>query len=195
MSIINEALKKARRGGDPASELSASPEDQVIRPRQRSSKPSGFQSALPTMLLLLVFLGLVGGLGYFLFQEYYAGGQENTSSEQTAQSESGDSERANGTGGNGTGETAAPAESRDGETSPAAKPSPSPTEMAPAAIAEFKINGVMRSGDSARVITNSGVYREGDVVSAPAGYTVEEIGQEQLILRSPEGESWPVRLP
>lgn len=53
----------------------------------------------------------------------------------------------------------------------------------------------MRGGSSVRIITNSGVYRAGDTLKSPAGFTLQSIEDTHLVIRAPDGEIYQLPLP
>jgi len=205
MSIINDALKKARREGGPGNGTMHGEDDTVIRPRQQASRPPGIFTVLPALLMVVLFLALAGGLGYFLYKEYLAEDPAAETSPPAVETASVDDEP------EAEPKVIAPPpepeataiESGKGllivspveEEAQPSDPVDLPTASPPPELSEFQINGVMRGGSSVRVITNSGVYQIGDTVSAPAGYILEAIGESELTLRSPAGESYLIPLP
>lgn len=77
MSIINDALKKARRQASetPGSEpLSQPPENESepLKPRTRSGATQNSRKHFAGLLLVVLFLALVGALGYFVYTEFLA---------------------------------------------------------------------------------------------------------------------------
>ena len=199
MSIINDALKKARREAGSRGEAASSSEEDVIVPRRRVAKKTGWKSLLPAFLLVIVFIGMVAGLCYFVYQEYFVESVDGEApSDEVVVAENGESP------------TPPPADERDSptpvrteESSVAAEAAQTSEERveevsgeaASSALSRIKVNGVMRGGNSVRVITNSGVYRVGDVLSDPAGFVLIEIGDNTLSVRAPSGEIYQVTLP
>ena len=205
MSIINEALKKARREGNPAG---TPPDDEtVIHPRQRASSGPGIWMILSAILVVLVFVALVAGLGYFVYAQYFGPTEDGDSfdppvtekmakpAEEKKSTSPEKPEKADPKGTLTVRSSSEPAEELRAEPSP---PPPSHPVVVPATeeiLSQFSVNGVMRGGSSIRVITNSGVYQVGDMVSSPPGFRVQSIGEDFLLLRSPDGNSHRIPLP
>lgn len=233
MSIINEALKKARREAGAKENLSeAERAESIIHPKKRIESKSNIQTVLPGFAMLFLFFGLLAGLSYFIYQEYFSEPESDPSPatvakeaapapeekeapmDRTASPQSNEPESPTVTKPEGGVKPvekppAPPPVLTVAEPIPSPRPAPTPspepqTTPPPSSepsvanveiLSQLEINGVMRGGSSARILTNSGVYRVGDQVRAPAGYIVEEIGEEQLILRSPEGDRYTLPLP
>ena len=210
MSIINEALKKARREAGARENVSSPAEETVIQPRTRVTAKSSPWMILPVLLLILAFLGLIGGLGYYAYTQFFAQPAEDglkiefaekapappaeapsppdpdpEPEPQTAVSSSVNLKPSS---------ASQPVAPESVPTAPSSAPA-SPIAAPPELLEEFEINGVMRGGSSVRVITNSGVYRTGDLISSPQGYKLEKIGDQHLTLRSPDGILYAVPLP
>ncbi|MFP4351687.1 MAG: hypothetical protein ACLFRP_01840 [Puniceicoccaceae bacterium] len=204
MSIINEALKKARREGTPAGAPPA--EETLIHPRRRSSSGPGIWMILSAVLVVIAFVALVGGLGYFVYTQYFrpaeaaepapARSEMAASPEEEEDPPPEEPEKPAPAGTLAVGSSAAPENERRGETPeppPAGRPAAIPaTEEI---LSQFTVNGVMRGGASVRVLTNSGVYRVGDVVRSPPGFRIQSIEEDSLLLLAPDGNSHRIPLP
>lgn len=212
MSIINDALKKARREGKSPVAASAQ-EDTVIRPRRAKKKPPGPWTVLSAVIVVLGFVGLAGGLGYFVYKEYFpaetardeesirtpekpavgdpAGGEPG-GDDRPMPTSPGSPEKKDESAGAGV-----PASSRE-ETArepPPESTTPEPTAEDRKLRDRFVINGIMRGSSGTRLLTNSGVYREGDEISSPPGYEIVEIGDDTVVLRAPDGSRRTIPLP
>jgi hypothetical protein len=212
MSIINDALKKARREGQSPVADSAR-DDTVIRPRRAKKKPPGPWTVLSAVIVVLGFVGLAGGLGYFVYKEYFPaetardeesirtpekpavgdpGGAETAGEDRPVPTSPGRPEKTDESAAAG-----APASSREetaSEPPPETTPPESPGEDRKLRD-RFVINGVMRASSGTRLLTNSGVYREGDEISSPPGYEIVEIGDDTAVLRAPDGSRRTIPLP
>ncbi|MGE9290666.1 MAG: hypothetical protein ACQKBT_06740 [Puniceicoccales bacterium] len=197
MSIINDALKKARREAG-AQESPALPADEnVIQPRKRVTAKQSIWMVLPVVFIFLLIFALLGGAGYYTYREFSQSAPADTPADEAVSETAAEPEET-------TAPTLVEPEPEDPEpaasgstpepSSPPAEILPAPTGLA-AVLEQMKINGVMRGGSSVRVLTNSGVYRVGDPVAAPAGFIVEEIGETTLTLRDPDGELYTILLP
>lgn len=72
MSIINDALKKARRQNPDPQAGSPESENQPLQPKKRAGSRSTPKQHYAGLILVVLFLGLVGALGYVLYTEYLA---------------------------------------------------------------------------------------------------------------------------
>ncbi len=216
MSIINDALKKTRRESRSPADLPPPEDETIIRPKVRTSAKPGIHMVLPAVLLVMLFVGLLGGLGYFVYHEYYAATEDESAASPQAveplesKAESPATEPVQNTSAAAALEplqasAIPPARvlpnrslNQPVPTPPSSAPTPASTAPTPAPagiLSEFVINGVMRGGSAVRIITNTGVYRIGDTVTAPQGFILQDINESTLILRSPEGDLYSVTLP
>ena len=205
MSIINEALKKARREGVPGG--TPPDDDTVIHPRQRSSSGPGIWMILSAVLVVIAFVALVGGLGYFVYSQHFRPTEAAESAPPSPPAEMAaaveeekstppeEPEKAAPKGTLTVRPSAGPEKERRAEppSSPPSSPvvAPVPEEL----LSQFSVNGVMRGGNSVRVLTNSGVYQVGDIVRSPPGFRIQSIEEDYLLLRAPDGKSHRIPLP
>ncbi len=233
MSIINDALKKARRQaaepGTPPSPQPTEPDDAPIQPRSTPSGKRPSHTLVPALFLVLLFLGLLGGLGYFVYTEYLASpGTAPAKEAQTAVAKTDrDEPKPKPVEDNATEPPSAPPSQAKPDPAgksgivrstvqalPKASPSeattPNPTRIVerssasvpvtppappPELLSRFSINGVMRGGSGDRLLTNSVVYREGDPIASPRGFSIVEIKETTVVIAGPEGGTYSVPLP
>tara|TARA_R100000027_G_scaffold67657_1_gene67520 strand:+ start:4347 stop:4949 length:603 start_codon:yes stop_codon:yes gene_type:complete len=200
MSIINDALKKARRESVDSPPVPQKNEDGSIRPSRGSPAKSNTWIVLPAVFLVIIALGLIVVLGYLGYQEFYMKKVSPKPDSPTA------TEKAPN--------DPATEEEAPGEPEPSAAADPTPASPAPSTptiqeapaeampppqaadlFEDFEINGVMRRGSSVRILTNSGVYRVGDSLKSPMGFTLESIEDNVVILKGPTGELYQLPLP
>ena len=162
---------------------------------------------LPAILIVILFLAVAGGLGFFVYTEYFEEQTEPPQVEASSEPQPAiETETPDEVLAEPAPEEPPPADSlvrTPPETLKASTPpedtstaEPSAVRRAPGQLlSQFTINGVMRSSTSTRIITNTGVYQKGDTISSPSGYVLEEIGENNVILRSPDGNRYTVPLP
>jgi len=187
MSIINDALKKARRNAV-VSPLEDDPlEDVTIHPKMRSSQPNMKFLFIPILLLLTVFMAVSVGLGYFVYKEYFHGLEKETQPEEPTLPSPAITEV----------EPLPPAV-REMEKQPMEQtiPDPETASLSPREILDkIQINGIMRGGNHPRILTSTGVYRVGDMLRNPEGYQLIDIEESSLRVKSPDGEELVIDLP
>lgn len=188
MSIINDALKKARRN-EAHQSLDISPgEHDPLHPKIRSGEQNMKFLFIPILILLVVFMIVSAGLGYIIYKEFFVDTVEETMPDVPEVEESVimDVEIHSPTP-----PEPLKADGKDeADTEPTA-PTLSPQEI----LDQLQINGIMRGGSHPRLLTQSGVYREGDTIRQPEGYQLLRIGENYLLLRTPAGEEKSIDLP
>jgi len=135
MSIINDALKKARRQTpDPATE-SDDPENQPLKPKKRASSKAGPKQHYAGLILVVLFLGLVGTLGYVVYTEYLTEPESTDAAPEAKPTAA--PKRANATSPDAE---EAPEAGESGEKAPIATEEPANPSSAPSAGGEIRIS-------------------------------------------------------
>jgi len=189
MSIINDALKKARRNADMASFDGDETGDVTIHPKVLSHQPSLYFLFVPVLILLVIFMLASIALGYFLYKEYiHTPAEEITSTEKRSEEQ--------------IIEMITPlppitAETGGEEIVTSADPvNADRLKLTPRKILDqLQIHGIMRGAANPGILTQTGVYREGDLLRAPEGYRLIRIEENHITVKSPDGHEQIIELP
>lgn len=214
MSIINEALKKARQNSARGSDAPDEGEDpEVIHPRQRlAPTPSRTAPIVGMVAVLLFFLAGIGALFYLGYREFVAAEDEKTApvadADDGTPASPAEAEAA---------ESPAPADAAQGPAKPLRTAAPEPTRAperpepedappptAPASppaadpnlerVATLQINGVMQGGDTARVIVDGEVVALGSRIPGRPVLFLHAVEDDGVIFRDPAGTLYRRRL-